>query len=100
MAGSGVRSLSHGIDVFDLHVVDRLVDLAGVGARSLSYGIDVFDMQVVDRLGGGVGDAVKGAGRLIRPIQSGRVQNYLLLASLAALVLLAASVVILSLRAL
>jgi NADH-quinone oxidoreductase subunit L len=70
--------------------VDRLANLTGSGVRALSDRSGVFDLRVVDRLVSGVGDAVKGGGRLIRPIQTGRVQNYLLLAFLMLLTLVLA----------
>jgi NADH-quinone oxidoreductase subunit L len=90
LTGSGVRGLSGRMGIFDLRVVDRLADLAGSGVRGLSDRMGMFDLRVVDRLVNGVGDVVKGGGRLIRPIQTGRVQNYLLLASLMILALVLA----------
>jgi NADH-quinone oxidoreductase subunit L len=87
-ATSAVISRVSGI--FDQRVVDRLANLTGSGVRALSDRSGVFDLRVVDRLVSGVGEAVKGGGRLIRPIQTGRVQNYLLLACLMMLALVLA----------
>jgi NADH-quinone oxidoreductase subunit L len=83
---------------FDHDVIDGLVNLIGRAGRAASRVSDLFDLHVVDRLVNGVGDAVKGAGRLIRPTQTGRVQNYLLLVSLTVKVLIVTFFVILFLQ--
>jgi hypothetical protein len=76
------------LGVFDLSVVDGLVDLAGRAGVLLSTGLDVFDLSVVDGAVNGIADVVRGGGKAIRPIQTGKVQNYLLLASLMVLAMI------------
>ncbi len=77
---------------FDHGVIDGLVDLVGRLGRSLSEAGNLFDFKIVDGAVNGVGSVVKLGGRMIRPVQTGRVQNYLLVASLTVLVLVAAFV--------
>jgi NADH-quinone oxidoreductase subunit L len=98
LAGRVGRTLSEVGGILDLRVVDRLVDLTGLGTRALSDLSDDFDLKVVDGAVDGIGDAIKAGGRFIRPIQTGKVQNYLLLASLMVLALVAAFFMILFLR--
>jgi NADH-quinone oxidoreductase subunit L len=98
LAGRAGRGLSEVSGIFDLRVVDRLVDLTGLGTRALSDLSDVIDLKVVDGAVNGVGDTIKAGGRLIRPIQTGKVQNYLLLASLMVLALVVAFFMILFLQ--
>ncbi len=87
LVGRAGRGLSEVSDVFDLRVVDRLVDLTGPGTRALSDLSAVVDLKVVDGAVEGVGDTTKAGGRFIRPIQTGGIQNYLLLVSLMVLAL-------------
>jgi NADH:ubiquinone oxidoreductase subunit 5 (subunit L)/multisubunit Na+/H+ antiporter MnhA subunit len=98
LAGRAGRGLSEVSGIFDLRVVDRLVDLTGLGTRALSDLSDVIDLKVVDGAVNGIGDTIKAGGRLIRPIQTGKVQNYLLLASLMVLALVVAFFMILFLQ--
>ena len=95
LAGRAGRELSEISSLLDLRVVDRLVDLTWLGTRALSDLSGVVDLNVVDGAVNGVGDAVKAGGRFIRPIQTGRVQNYLLLVSLMVLALVVTFFVIL-----
>jgi NADH-quinone oxidoreductase subunit L len=98
LAGRAGRSISEVSGIFDLRVVDRLVDLTGLGTRALSNLSDVIDLKVVDGAVNGVGDTIRAGGRFIRPIQTGKVQNYLLLASLMVLALVATFFMILFLQ--
>jgi len=98
LAGRAGRGLSEVSGIFDLRVVDRLVDLTGLGTRALSDLSDVIDLKVVDGAVNGIGDTIKAGGRLIRPIQTGKVQNYLLLAFLMVLALVVAFFMILFLQ--
>ncbi len=75
-------SLAKGMGWFDLVVVDGLVNLAGRAGATVSSLSDVVDLRFVDRIVDGVGDLVRAGGRFLRPIQTGRVQNYLLVAVL------------------
>ncbi len=72
----------------DVNIVDGLVNLAGSAGALLSNGFNSFDLTVVDGAVNGVADVVMGGGKAIRPIQTGKVQNYLLLASLMVLALI------------
>jgi len=78
---------------FDLRVIDRLVDLAGLAGAALSTLSGVFDLGVVDRIVDGLGQTADAGGRLLRRIQTGRAQNYLLVALVTVLMLLAVYVV-------
>jgi NADH-quinone oxidoreductase subunit L len=89
------RGLSDISSWFDFNVVDGLVNLVGHAGRLLSSGLDVFDLKIVDGAVNGVGDVIREGGKAIRPIQTGKVQNYLLLAVLMVLALVAAFFVIL-----
>jgi NADH-quinone oxidoreductase subunit L len=89
LVGAAGRGLSEVAYWFDAQVVDYLVNLVGRAGRALSNVSDLFDQQVVDGAVNGVGDGVRWLGGVFRPIQTGKVQNYLLLASLMVLVLVA-----------
>jgi NADH-quinone oxidoreductase subunit L len=82
----------------DQNLVDGLVDLAGRVGVVLSNAFNIFDLNVVDGIVNSVGDIVQDSGKSIRPIQTGKVQNYLLLASFAVLALIATFFVILFLQ--
>ncbi|MGB8646544.1 MAG: NADH-quinone oxidoreductase subunit L [Anaerolineae bacterium] len=69
---------------FDRTVVDGLVNLAGWLGRGISGFGGVFDHYIVDGIVNGVGYVVEAASGGLRLIQTGRVQNYLLLALLGA----------------
>lgn len=82
------RLLSAISDWLDTNIVDALVNLAGRAGRKGSELSDVIDLKVVDGIVNGVGDGIMVAGDSIRPIQTGKVQDYLLLASVVVLVLI------------
>ncbi len=69
---------------FDQRVVDGLVNLAGLLGRAFSFISGLFDRWVVDGVVNGVGQAFGISAGELRLIQTGRVQNYLLLALLGA----------------
>ena len=75
---------------FDHYVVDGLVNLAGNIGRWLSERWSEFDAVIVDGIVNGVGVVVQALGGFIRPIQNGKVQSYLWVASLTVLVLVVA----------
>jgi NADH-quinone oxidoreductase subunit L len=85
-------------DWLDSNLVDGLVNLAGRAGVVLSISFNAFDLSVIDGAVNSVADVVEGGGRSIRPIQTGKVQNYLLLASFAVLALIATFFVILFLQ--
>jgi NADH-quinone oxidoreductase subunit L len=90
LAGRAGRGLSQVSDWLDSRIVDGLVNLAGRAGRFISEASDSFDLGIVDGLVDGIGDAVRAGGQFIRPIQTGRVQNYLLLAVVEVLALVVA----------
>jgi NADH-quinone oxidoreductase subunit L len=98
LAGLTGMGLSKASDFLDVRVIDRLVDLTGPATRVLSDVSAFADLKVVDAAVDGVGEAIGAGGRFIRPIQTGKVQNYLLLASLMVLALIVTFFVILFLR--
>jgi NADH-quinone oxidoreductase subunit L len=73
---------------FDLLIVDGVVNLVGRAGASISTGLDVLDLGIVDGIVNWIGDLIKAGGRFLRPIQTGRVQNYLLVAIVTAIALL------------
>ena len=61
---------------FNMAVLDGVVNGVGVGAltgRRLAY---EFDQKVVDGVVNGSGSAAEGSGQALRPVQSGKVQQY------------------------
>jgi len=98
LVGRAGRGISEVSGILDLRVIDRLVDLTGLGARALSDASVVVEVKVVDSVVDGAGDAIRAGGRFIHPIQTGRVQNYLLLACLMVLALVLTFFIILCLQ--
>jgi NADH-quinone oxidoreductase subunit L len=72
----------------DLAVVDGTVNLVGRAARGLSTLSNTVDLKGVDGAVNGIGHVVKAGGRQMRTLQSGWVQDYLLLAVTMAIILL------------
>ncbi len=66
---------------FDVHVVDGLVNLVGGVTVLISRLHRLFDIYVVDGLVNLVGWMTRGMGMVLRPLQTGRVYNYILLAA-------------------
>jgi NADH-quinone oxidoreductase subunit L len=98
LAGRAGRGLSLVSSWLDEHVVDALVNFAGRVGRAVSSASDAVDLKVVDGAVDGIGSAVKFVGSVFRPIQTGRVQDYLLLAAGMALVLVGVFFVMLFLQ--
>ncbi len=86
-AGKVGNVVSQAASWLDANLVDGLVNLVGTMGRYVSIGLDVFDLRIVDGIVNGVGEVVKFLGGWIRPIQTGQVQFYLLVASVTVLVL-------------
>jgi NADH-quinone oxidoreductase subunit L len=90
LAGRTGRLISEVFGAFDLKIVDGLVNLAGRTGAGLSAISGWIDSVIVDEI------AVNGTGRatgwlggsVLRRIQTGKAQNYLLLALVTVLVLL------------
>jgi NADH-quinone oxidoreductase subunit L len=87
LVGRTIRALSELSGLLDPRVFDPLADAAGHATRTISSASGVFDARVVDGAVEGVGSAVRAGGRFIRPIQTGRVQDYILIALISVLVL-------------
>ncbi|RLC64001.1 MAG: hypothetical protein DRI48_07990, partial [Chloroflexi bacterium] len=82
----------------DVNLVDAPVNLAGSAGRLACEGLSCFDLKVVDGVVNSVGKAVQIAGKAVRPIQTGNVQNYLLRAFLMLLALVITFFIILFLH--
>ena len=76
-------------EVYDATVVRFVVD----GSRRLYHG---FDERVIDGAVNGLGTVWVGLGRAVRPLQTGRVQNYLLGMFIGLFVLATAAVLLLA----
>jgi hypothetical protein len=89
LVGRAGRLLSDILGIFDLKVIDGLVDLAGRAGASLAAFSGLADNVVVDGAVNGIGHATGWVGaRVLRPIQTGKAQNYLLVALITVLALL------------
>ena len=89
LAARATRALSEFSSLLDPRVLDPLANAAGQATRALSNASGVFDARVVDGAVEEMGRTVKAGGRFIRPIQTGRVQNYILIAFISVLALVA-----------
>jgi NADH-quinone oxidoreductase subunit L len=73
------REISNLLDKFDEKVVDGLVNLTGLSGVTLSDFTGITDNKVVDGLVNGLADVTGWVGEnVLRPIQTGKIQNYLL----------------------
>lgn len=85
----GTALLSHGLwRLIDVPVIDGLVNLVGRSGAALADLWGRFDLAVVDGIVNGIGAGTQALGRRLRGLQTGRVQNYLLLASVNVVVIL------------
>ena len=74
------RGFSDLMNQFDEKVIDRLVNLTGLSGITLSDLGGVTDNKVVDGLVNGIADVTGWVGEnVLRPIQTGKIQNYLLI---------------------
>ncbi len=73
--------------IFDLYVIDGLVNLAGRLTVVISWFGGLFDTYVIDGLVNLIGYFSAGLGRMLRLVQTGKVQEYLLVIVLAVLML-------------
>ncbi|MEE9616761.1 MAG: proton-conducting transporter membrane subunit [Anaerolineae bacterium] len=83
------RAISDLCALFVPRLLDPLANAAGHATHAISGASAVFDARVVDGATEEVGRVVRAGGRFIRPIQTGRVQNYILVASISVVVLVA-----------
>ena len=73
---------------FDRSVVDGAVNTIGDSSRQLAYDLrDVIDTIVIDGAVNGAGKLSMWGGQLLRGIQTGKAQNYLLVVGLAVIAL-------------
>jgi NADH-quinone oxidoreductase subunit L len=75
-----VRGISDLSNQFDEKVVDALVNLTGLSGMKLADLGGITDIKIVDGLVNGIADVTGWIGeKVFRPIQTGKVQNYLLI---------------------
>jgi hypothetical protein len=88
-AGRGARALSQGAAWFDARVVDGFVDATGRITQRVSSAAGYVDRVLIDGLVNGVHGAAVAFGRVLRSVQTGYLQDYLWLALLAVVALVA-----------
>jgi NADH-quinone oxidoreductase subunit L len=76
-------------DVFDRKGIDGVLHGIAYGALRLSQAFRSFDTRVVNGGADGLANSIKSAGHWLRDIQTGRVQNYLLLVLVSVVLLIA-----------
>jgi NADH-quinone oxidoreductase subunit L len=84
----GTVWVSQVLRVFDLYVVDGLVNLIGLTVVWLTRLYRVFDLYVVDGVVNLIGWATKTVGGALRVIQTGRAENYLLVIAVGVILLI------------
>ena len=78
--GAVTRGISNIFNKFDEKVVDGLVNFTGLSSVKLSDLGGITDLKVVDGLVNAVADVTGWIGeKIFKPIQTGKVQNYLLI---------------------
>ena len=76
--------------VFDRKVVDGIVNAVGNSGRRLATWLrEKVDAPIVDGAVNGLGRVTQGFGEFMRATQTGKVQNYLLVAAVTVVLLLA-----------
>ncbi len=78
---------------FDRHVIDLIVNAVGWIGRKVSEYVDEFDRGVVDGIVNGIGGAFVVGSRVLRQVQTGFVQSYMLVLFLGLLAGLAILVI-------
>jgi len=78
---------TRGLSRFDQQVVDGAVNGAGRAGWQVGQWKERFDRLVVDRIVNGVAQTIRGAGTALRWIQTGIIQQYLLVVVVAVVVL-------------
>jgi len=79
--------LASAFATFDLRVIDGAVNGAGAAGDALGKGHERFDRLVVDRVVNGTGTMVRGVGGVLRWLQTGIIQQYLLVIVVGVVVL-------------
>jgi len=64
---------------FDLNIIDGLVNLMGTITRGLAVISRLIDEYIVDGIVNGIAAIITALGGNVRRIQTGRLQNYLLI---------------------
>ncbi len=83
-------SLARACAIFDRKVIDAIVNAVGrFGRRLASWLRDLIDNPIVDGAVNGVGKVTVWGGEFMRATQTGNVQNYLLVAAVTVILLLA-----------
>jgi NADH-quinone oxidoreductase subunit L len=83
-------AVGRALRTFDVYVIDLIVNLFGFAGLGLARLYRVFDLYVVDGVVNLLGWIARTAGGVLRYVQTGRAQNYLLAIALGVIVLLAA----------
>ncbi|MGQ9706219.1 MAG: NADH-quinone oxidoreductase subunit L [bacterium] len=73
---------------FDMYIVDGIVNLAGFLGVKVSKFEGEFDLAVIDGAVNGTARATTIIGKTLRKVQTGRIQEYILVASIAILSLI------------
>jgi NADH-quinone oxidoreductase subunit L len=76
-------------DVFDRKGIDGVLHGIARGAMRLAFAFRSFDTKIVNGGADGLAGGVKSFGHWLRDIQTGRIQNYLLLALVSVVLLIA-----------
>ena len=69
--------LSSAIAWVDRNVIDGIVNGAALAVRGLAMAVNLFDREVIDGTANGIGTGAGETGGLLRYLQSGNVQRYL-----------------------
>ncbi|MBS1251560.1 MAG: NADH-quinone oxidoreductase subunit L [Anaerolineales bacterium] len=88
LAGLGGVAVSRLSRLFDIYLIDAMVNLTGVATRSFSTLQNLIDIYLVDGIVKLIGIVTEEISQQLRMIQTGRVQNYLLVVYIAVLTLL------------
>lgn len=74
----GLLGLNELLKWFDIHIIDGFVNGCGYVTRQTSAGSGRFDNRVVDGAVNGLATSTLLWGRVMRTVQTGRIQNYLI----------------------
>jgi NADH-quinone oxidoreductase subunit L len=72
---------------FDLGIIDGTVNLVGKLTERCSWVSRLFDVYVIDGIVNGLGRVTSAVGQELRYIQTGRVQNYMIIVVISVLLL-------------
>ena len=89
LVGRAGMLLSKGLGIFDAVIIDGIVNRVGESGVLTAIFTGIFDNKVVDGIVNGLATVTDWIGiNVLRPIQTGKVQNYLLVALISVLALL------------